>query len=113
MKKKENILYRRKMGCDDNMITGDIKNHRVRVIENVDIIYHGKQYNLFFEFLQGVHWHFRYTNKRNGQPLKKPVYEVDLFNGLYLDTEYEEMKDNFLHSFRLSSLEREIWKEHN
>lgn len=36
-----NVLYLRKMGMDDDTIKTDVKNHRVRVIENIDIIYKG------------------------------------------------------------------------
>lgn len=43
------------MGMNDNTITGDIKNHRVRVIENIDILYKGTAYNMFFEFTTGTH----------------------------------------------------------
>lgn len=37
-----NVLYLRKMGMDDDTIKTDVKNHRVRVLENIDIIYKGK-----------------------------------------------------------------------
>lgn len=112
MTRKENVLYLREMGMNDYMMPGDIQNHRVRVIENIDIIYKGEKYNMFFEFLQGVHWHYRKENKRNGSPLKKPVYEVDVANGLFIDTQFERVIDGFEHSFRKSDFEREMWEKH-
>ena len=39
---KKNILYLLEMGMNDNNIKTDIKNHRIRVIENIDIIYKGR-----------------------------------------------------------------------
>lgn len=50
-----NVLYLREMGMDDNSIKTDVKNHRVRVLENIDIIYNGEKYNMFFEFTHGAH----------------------------------------------------------
>ena len=114
--KKANVLYLREMGMDDNNISTDIKNHRVRVLENIDILYNGKKYNMFFEFLQGTHWHYRTDNKRNGKPLKKAVYEIDLVDGMFLDTEYKKIITDscgtFEHSFRNSKFEKEFFNEH-
>lgn len=114
--KKANVLYLREMGMDDNAISTDIKNHRVRVVENIDILYNGEKYNMFFEFLQGTHWHYRTENKRNGKPLKKAVYEIDLIDGMYLETQYEklitERYGTFERSFRCSTLEKEFYNEH-
>ena len=45
----KNILYLREMGANDSTLTGDIKNHRVRVIENVNISYCGENYSMFSE----------------------------------------------------------------
>ena len=83
----KNTLYLLEMGCNDPEINTDVKNHRVRVVERVDIIFKGKPYNMFFEFLHGKHWHYRTENKRTGAPLKKPVYVVDLEDGMHLDTQ--------------------------
>lgn len=116
---KKNVLYLMEMGMNDSSITTDIKNHRIRVIENIDIIYKGEKYNMFFEFTQGTHRHYRTTNKRTGAPLKKPVEEIILKDGLYIDTEFEKLegtwKDGTPHysSWRKSDLEREIWEEHH
>ena len=107
------------MGCDDNNITTDIKNHIVRVIENIDIIYKGKKYNMFFEFWQCTHWNYRTTNKRTGAPLKKPVQEIILKDALHLDTQFEELQGTwadgapYYASYRKSDLEQEIWNEHH
>ena len=87
---EKNILYLLEMGMYDNDISTDIKNHRIRVVENIDIGYKGKSYNIFFEFTQGTHRRYRTTNKRTGAPLKKAVEEIILKDGLFIDTEYEK-----------------------
>lgn len=71
-----NVLYLRKMGMDDDSIKTDVKNHRVRVIENIDIIYKGEKYNMFFEFTHGAHIRYRTANKRTGAPLKKQLRKL-------------------------------------
>ena len=115
----KNTLYLLEMGCNDPEINTDIKNHRVRVVENVDIIYKGKPYNMFFEFTQGNHWRYRTTNKRTGAPLKKPVYEVILKDALFIDTQFERLEGTwedgtpYYSSWRKSDLEREFWEEHH
>lgn len=115
---EKNTLYLLEMGMYDNDISTDIKNHRIRVIENIDIVYKGKSYNMFFEFKQGTHRRYRTTNKRTGAPLKKAVEEIILKDGLFIDTEYEKLetdKNGFTwkSSWRKSDLEREIFEEHH
>lgn len=107
-----NTLYLLKMGMDDNSIMGDIKNHRVRVCENIDIIYNGTAYNMFFEFRQWDRCTYRTTNKRTGKPLKKAVRELVNHNALCIDTQYEKLEKgngyNWFSSWRLSALEKEV-----
>ena len=112
------ILYLREMGMDDNKITTDIKNHRVRVVEKIDIVYKGKYYNMFFEFMQGTHTQYRTTNKRTGAPLKKGIVDKILDDALFMDTEFDEPKTTttgytYNASYRKADLEREIWEEHH
>lgn len=114
---KRNTLYLMEMGMNDEKITTDIKNHRVRVVNNIDIVYDGEKYNLFFEFTQGAHWYYRTRNKRNGEPLKKPVTETILKDGIFIDTQYEKEQITktgykYMASYRLSSLEKEFYIEH-
>ena len=110
-------LYLLKMGCDDNNITTDIKNHRVRVVENIDICYEGKTYNMFFEFCQGAHRRYRKTNKRTGAPLKREVVEIIVKDGLYIDTQFEKLErvaedgTPVYTSWRHSVLENEFYNE--
>lgn len=115
--KKKNVLYLLEMGCNDSSIPGDIKNHRVRVLENIDILFNGEKYNMFFEFSSCTRWHYRYNNLRTGKPLKKPVYVVDNTNGLYIDTQFERMEEKngrkWESSWRNSKLEKEFWNEHH
>lgn len=115
---KKNILYLLEMGMNDNSITTDIKNHRVRVVENIDIVYNGEKYNMFFEFTQCTHYNYRTTNKRTGAPLKKPIQELIIKDGLHIDTQYERTEtsatgNTFEMSYRNSKLENEIWQEHH
>lgn len=42
--KKANVLCLREMGCNDNNISTDIKNHRIRVVDNIDIFYNGEKW---------------------------------------------------------------------
>lgn len=115
--KKENVLYLLEMGCNDNSIPGDVKNHRVRVLENIDILFNGEKYNMFFEFSSCTHWHYRYNNLRTNKPLKKPVYVVDNANGLYINTQFEKTEERngrkWKSSWRNSKLEKEFWNEHH
>lgn len=112
-------LYLLKMGCDDDNITTDIKNHRVRVVENIDICYKGKIYNMFFEFCQGAHRRYRKTNKRTGAPLKREVEEIIVKDGLYIDTCFEKLErvaedgTPLYTSWRHLALEQEFYNEHH
>lgn len=114
-----NVLYLREMGMNDDTIKTDVKNHRVRVIENIDIIYKGEKYNMFFEFTHGVHRRYRTTNKRTGAPFKKAVEEIILKDGIYIDTEFEKLegtwKDGtpYYSSWRNLDFESEFYNEHH
>lgn len=114
-----NVLYLRKMGMDDDAIKTDVKNHRVRVLENIDIIYKGEKYNMFFEFTHGAHRRYRTTNKRTGAPLKKAVEEIILKDGIYISTEFEKLegtwKDGtpYYSSWRNLDFESEFYNEHH
>ena len=116
MKNYERILYLREMGMNDKNIKTDLQNHRVRVLENIDIFYKGEKYNLFFEFLQGTHRTYRTTNKRTGEPLKKAVIELIKDDALCIDTQYEvpEVSNGYVWhlSYRLGTLEREVYNKH-
>lgn len=112
-----NTLYLMEMGMHDDNISTDVKNHRVRVIENIDIVYKGKKYNMFFEFTQGEHCNYRTTNKRTGAQLKKAVKETILKDGIYIDTQFEKLETDstgrtWFSSWRKSDLEEEFYKEH-
>lgn len=112
-------LYLLKMGCDDDNITTNIKNHRVRVIENIDIRYKGETYNMFFEFCQGAHRRYRKTNKRTGAPLKREVEEIIVKDGLYINTCFDKLErvaedgTPLYTSWRHSALENEFYNEHH
>ena len=87
---KGKTLFMEKMGMDDNMLVFDIKNHRVRVTENIDIIFEGKFYNMFFEFTARRAWRVRTTNKRTGKPLKHPITETVNPYSIGIDTQFEK-----------------------
>lgn len=115
---KKNTLYLLEMGMNDNTLPGDIKNHRIRTVENIDIQYKGTVYNMFFEFTQGKHHRTRTTNKRTGEPPKKPVIETIIENGLFIDTQFEKTETDrtgrtWESSWRHSELEKEFWSEHH
>ena len=99
-----NTLFLKEMGMYDNNLRGDVKNHRVRVLENIDVIVKGEKYSMFFEFGSWDKHRVRTTNKRTGEPLKHPVTESVNPNSFHVDTQY----DNENGSFRNSVLEREI-----
>lgn len=115
----EKILYLEQRGCNDNAIPYDIKNYRINTIENIDIIYDGKNYNMFFEFTTNSHHKVRYNNKRTGEPLKHPVTETVVKNGIFVNTEFERQegfwpdgKTPYIASYRNSKLEHEVWEKH-
>ena len=101
------------MGMNDNTIATDVKNHRVRVLENIDIIYKGEKYNMFFEFTHGAHRRYRKT------PHGNTVKEIILKDGIYIDSQFEKLegtrKDGtpYYSSWRKSDLESEFYNEHH
>lgn len=110
---KKNVLYLMEMGMNDNTIATDVKNHRVRVLENIDIIYKGEKYNMFFEFTHGAHLRYRKT------PHGNTVKEIILKDGIYIDSQFEKLegtwKDGtpYYSSWRKSDLEAEFYEEHH
>lgn len=110
---KKNVLYLMEMGMNDNTIATDVKNHRVRVLENIDIIYKGEKYNMFFEFTHGAHRRYRKT------PHGNTVKEIILKDGIYIDSQFEKLegtrKDGtpYYSSWRKSDLEAEFYEEHH
>lgn len=108
----ENVFYLECRGCDDKSMPGDIKNYRVCSIGRTETKYNGKTINLFFEFTQGPHWYYRTENKRTGAPLKKPVYETIISNGVHVNTEYERQEGQFTAAYGLIAFEREMWNQH-
>lgn len=106
-------LYLREMGMNDSNISTDIKNHRIRTLENIDINYKGSFYNMFFEFTQCNHFNYRKTNKRNGKPLKKVVQELIVKDGLNIDTQYDVKQENgYIASYRHLGIEKAVWDHH-
>ena len=110
---KKNVLYLMEMGMNDNTIATDVKNHRVRVLENIDIIYKGEKYNMFFEFTHGAHRRYRKTTHGN------TVKEIILKDGIYIDSQFKKLdgtwKDGtpYYSSWRKSDLEAEFYEEHH
>lgn len=107
---KDNILYLETRGGADDFGT-DLNNYRYTTVENIDLIFSGVHYNVFFEFGHWTRYHYRTTNKRTGAPLKKAVKELVNINGLNIDTEYEKEETNsagitFKIGHRLSELEQ-------
>jgi hypothetical protein len=110
-------LYLLEMGMNSNEIKTDVKNYRVRVLENIDINYNGTLYNMFFEFHHSTHYNYRKTNKRTGEPLKKMVQELIIKDGLHIETEFKKPETDsrgftWEMSYRNSALERDVWDKH-
>ena len=112
MKKHEHTLFLECRGCDFfpgdkiNQLS-DVGNYRVGIYDNSIKAKNGKNYIL--EFISSDRWNYRTTNKRTGQPLKKPVKELIKERALCLDTEFEEERDGGILSFRDCPLERDIF----
>jgi len=111
-------LYLREMGMDDQNIPGDIKNHRIRVIERIDIAYKRRVIrNFFFEFTAvNPRYTYRTTNKITGKPLKHAVKEIANINGIGIDTQFEieeiysqHDKHVFQASYRHGEMEKELY----
>lgn len=98
---RDNILYLETRGGAADFGT-DLNNHRYTTIENIDLVFGGKAYNVFFEFSHWTRYFYRTTNKRTGKPLKKAIKELVNNNALHIDTEYSIEKN----SFRLAELEK-------
>lgn len=101
------ILYLTQMGCDfranDKLsVLSDCGGHRLETRSGLITGKDGNEY--FLSFTTWSKWTERKTNKRNGQPLRKPVIEIVLENALHINTEYEN-KDG---SWRNCKLEAEI-----
>ena len=110
-------LYLLEMGMNSNEIQTDVKNYRVRVLENIDINYNGTLYNMFFEFHHATHYNYRKTNKKTGEPLKKMVQELIIKDGLHIETEFKKPETDsrgftWEMSYRNSALERDVWNKH-
>ncbi len=85
-----------KRGCDfwaDEPVKSDINNYRVCLADEAIEGKNGKEYFLEFSLWRNRGYH-RTTNKRNGQPLKKPVFEVVTPNGLHCSISYNTKDGN-------------------
>lgn len=102
------ILKLEKRGCNfwkDEPIQSDINNYRVVTVERIE----SKNGN--FYFLEFCLWrnkgHYRTKTKNNKRELKRPVFEIDLKNGLLINTEYETQAG----AFRDCNLEKNLNKK--
>lgn len=85
----------------------DVGNYRVGSYDYSIRGKDGRDYILEFGATDIVKW--RYENKRNGAPLKKPVLEVIKSHALHVSTEYEiDEPDGWRSSWRNSNIEREL-----
>ena len=96
-----------KMGCDFfngdriNQLS-DCENYRIETRKN---LVKGKDGNEYFLIFGGYDKRrTRYTNKRTGAQLKRPVDEVVLENALHIDTEFDDENG----SWRNCKLESEL-----
>jgi hypothetical protein len=98
MKNFENTLFLESRGCDffsnDELVKlSDVGNYRTGVY-NYSI--KGKN-NIEYSLEFGSHSEYktRYTNKRTGKALKKPITELNRLNALHISTYYENDKGCF------------------
>ena len=99
-----------KMGMDYDQETtakhnDGINNYRVRTTGECIPGKDGKMY--FVEFTTSDRYITRTINKRNGQPLKKPVRELVLSHALWIDTQYTNERG----SYRNIKFEREMYNK--
>ena len=104
-------LYLEKRGCiffknDEINNISNVGNYRVCTPNECITGKDGKIY--FLEFSSYDKRQVRYTNKRNGQPLKKPVIEIIMYHALSLDTQYTNESGL---SFRNLKLENEFYNK--
>ena len=99
------ILKLEKRGCNfwkDEPIKSDINTYRVVTAERIE----SKNGN--FYLLEFCLWrnkgHYRTKTKNNKRELKKPVFEIDVKNGLCMNTEFETQNG----AFRDCNLEKKI-----
>ena len=87
-----NILYLRKMGLnfwDDETAQSDIKNYRVRTLDECVPGKDGRLYFLEFSLWRNRK-QVRYTHKVTGKPLKHPKYDIINPQAVAIDTEYSD-----------------------
>ena len=92
------ILFLEKRGCDfweDEPIKSDVGNYRVTTTDyNIE----GKDGK--FYFVSFMLWrnkgHYRTTTKNGKRELKKPVFEIDIENGLAIEPSFNDDEGTFL-----------------
>lgn len=86
----ENVLYLKKMGLDfwnDEIVTSDINNYRVRTLGETIPGKDGKMYFLEFSLWRDRK-QIRYTHKITGKPLKHATFDIINRCGMAIDTEF-------------------------
>lgn len=97
-----NILVLDGRGCnfchdDEIRKTSDVGNYRVCTMDENIKGKNGKTY--FLEFTRADARTVRTTNKRTGQPLKKPIVEIVLKNALYVRTQFSRIENGWTLAF--------------
>ena len=107
-------LYLEKRGCDfwhDEKIESDIGNYRVTTTDYTIEGKNRKKYFLEFSLWRN-RGHYRTTTKNGKRTLKKPVFEIDIPNGLSINTEFDEKDINgVLCSWRDLKIEKQLHKK--
>lgn len=114
---KNNVIHVRleKRGCNfwkdsrESKIS-DVGNYRVGIYDYLIPGENGRMYVV--EFGNWNHYQTRTTNKRTGQPLKKPVRELVQECALHISTQFEEQRpgENYKSCWADLNLESEIYK---
>lgn len=102
----EDVLFLEKMGCDfsesGSAAADAIGNYRVRTHGETVPGKDGKKYFLEFSFWRNRK-QARYTNKRTGERLKRPVSEIINPYGVYVDTEHTDAEGMTWRNIKLES----------
>lgn len=106
----DKILYLQKRGCDfweDDIISelSDVGNYRVGAYNYSITGKNGIHYTLDFSHTE--RYHFRKTNVKTGQLLKKPVKEIINRNALSIDTCFKT-KEGSYRDLKLEDQVREL-----
>ena len=112
----KNYLMFERRGCefwkdDKANEESDIGNYRITTPGEIVPCKNGRNY--CFEFVCYDRYNWRKTNKRTGEPLKKPVKELVMTTATHIDTQFTDYSsgEKYAPSYRDLNMEREFYKK--